>query len=116
MRLKRGTPVIVNDCDAPEARMVAILTKFDEDLGMWRARYLSRFPHRTFCHCDSPTPIAAFGMWLELSNDTYRVFPSSGPETATYADGKPRRWQGAAPSGWYELRPNTPTKALRRAA
>lgn len=106
MNLKRGVPVIMNDVDAPEARLVAVLTSYDDARGVWHARYLSTFPHRARCssHSWTPTPIAAFGVRLELDGFRFRCVPTGEPCRATYDDGKPRSWQDRAPERWQQIR------------
>jgi hypothetical protein len=113
--LKRGTLVIVNDCDAPEARLVAILTSFDARAGQWRARYLSTFPYRALCCADEPTPVADFGVLIEFSGDRFRCLQVR-PSAARYRDGKPRAWQDRNPGAWRELRSSATAQRIARAA
>jgi len=115
MKLSRGTLVIVNDTDAPEARLVAILTSFDANAGHWRARYLSRFPFRAICHADEPTPVADFGVLVEFRGDEFRCVQVRHSK-ARYRDGKPRRWQDRNPDVWRELRSSATAHAITRAA
>jgi hypothetical protein len=95
--LKRGTPVIINDIDAPEGRMIAVIIRYDKTHGYWKARYLcDRI--QTYCHSSGslgmPTPIADFGMKLEwLDDKTFRAVPTDEPSVAKYRDGVPRDWQ-----------------------
>lgn len=43
---------------------------------------------------DEATPIEAFGLaWTDKSDGTVDFYPSGRPVTATYYDGRPRRWQ-----------------------
>ena len=99
--LKRGTPVIINDVDCPEGKLVAVLIKVEEN--HWKARYLSDYPNMVYC-CTTypPTPLSHFGMKIEwLDDDTYRVVPDdNGNRTATYRDGLPRVWQEPTPVYW----------------
>lgn len=94
--LTRGTPVILNDVDCPEAMLVAVLERYDDKAGVWHARYLSPRTNMQKC-CSSgslggPTPIDLFGVKLEIRGEEYRVV-QSGASQAKYRDGKPREWQ-----------------------
>lgn len=103
--LRRGMFVILNDVDAPEARMVAVLTSYNDLVGFWRARYLSTFTHRATCIAQlwTPTPLETFGVRLVFAGDRYQCIPI-GPSRAAYEDGKPRRWQDRCPGRWHPLR------------
>jgi hypothetical protein len=113
--LKRGDFVIANDCDAPEARMIAVLTSFDAVAGWWRARYLSKFPYRARCHADAPTPVADFGVLVEFRGDEFRCVQVRESK-ARYRDGAPRRWQDRSPGVWRELRSSATAQKIARAA
>lgn len=77
--LKRGTPVIINDADAPETRLVAVLKHFNSTKGVWYAEYLSTYPRLKLCYTDRrPTPLSEFGVKLEWS--------PSGPHLPLRAD------------------------------
>lgn len=104
--LKRGTPVIIDDFDEPSARMVAVLTRYDDHAGIWRALYLSTYPHRLDCATSNvPTPITDFGMTLEVDAGVYRCVPTGEPCRATYRDGRPRQWQDRfGEDRWWEMR------------
>ena len=105
MLLSRGTPVIINDADAPEARLVAVLTRYDADRGIWFARYLSTWTNMLVCYTgDEPTPIARFGVRLEWKGESYRCVPTGEPSTAVYRDGVPRRWQERNPDKFWQSR------------
>ena len=91
--LTRGTYVIMNDIDCPEARLVAVLTRYDDIKGIWRALYLAAYTNMSAPYGPGPTPISAFGKGVEWSGDAYRVVDTGQPVTATYRDGKPRSWQ-----------------------
>ena len=93
MSLARGDYVIMNDCDCPEAKLVAVLTRYDDKRGIWHALYLSTTTNMTAPYGPHPTPIAKFGKRLEWSGDTYKVVDSGEACVATYEDGMPRRWQ-----------------------
>lgn len=95
MSLTRGTYVIMNDFDRPEAKLVAVLTRYDDrpGRGIWHALYLASATHMAAPYGPQPTPLAAFGKRVEWSNDTFRCVDTGGPVTATYRDGRPRAWQ-----------------------
>lgn len=110
MNLRRGTPVIIMDCEEPSARMVSVLARYDDKKGTWFGLYLSTFPNMTLCHTTSwtPTPIADFGMMLEVNGNQFRCVPSGKPSRATYEDSKPRKWQDRFGDRWWDTRPNAP--------
>lgn len=91
--LKRGDYVIMNDVDCPEARLVAVLTRYDDTKGVWHALYLATYTNMAAPYGTRPTPLADFGMAVEWEWNEYRVVPTGEPCTATYRDGKPRQWQ-----------------------
>jgi len=107
-RLRLGVPVIMNDCDCPEAKMVAVLTRFDSRKGIWYAQYLS--PHTNMEECwtggglGGPTPIAEFGVRLEIRGSQYRVVTTGVPSQATYRDGVHRDWQDRQGPAWRTMR------------
>lgn len=104
--LKRGQAVIMNDVDAPETRLVAVLTHYDAKTGTWFARYLSTYPHRVKCASCSwtPTPIETFGVRLERDGFQFRCVPTGEPSRAKYEDGVPRSWQDRNPERWHQVR------------
>jgi len=97
--LLRGTPVIINDVDCPEAKLVAVIRGYDAKRGVWKADYLSTRTNMARCWASGeigrPTPISEFGMKVELDEAglLFRVIPSGQEPTAKYRDGKPRNWQ-----------------------
>jgi hypothetical protein len=91
--LTRGTYVIMNDCDCPEARMVAVLTRYDDRKGVWHALYLATYTNMAAPYGPQPTPLSAFGMRVEWKWHEYRVVSTGEPCTATYRDGVPRKCQ-----------------------
>lgn len=102
--LRIGVPVIINDCDAPEARMVAVLARFDARQGLWHARYLSTFPHNAKCSGYRPTPLCDFGVAIEVDGAGFRC-TRTGISRATYPDGAPRDWQDRTGREWWTARP-----------
>lgn len=105
---RKGMPLIINDTDCPEAKLVAVLQGFDSENGAWRARYLSPKTNMLICWTKGlPTPLAAFGRRVELNVDhtQYRVIATGEPVTATYEDGKSRNWQDRSGREWWECRP-----------
>ncbi len=107
MNLRRGTPVIIMDCEEPSARMVAVLTRYDAKHGTWHALYLSTYPNRKDCYTTSwtPTPISDFGVDLYVEDDRYCCIPNGKPSKAAYKDGRPRNWQDRQGPRWREMRP-----------
>jgi hypothetical protein len=79
--------VIVNDCDRPEARLVAAL---DEETGM--AYYLSARVDQLRVSASRPTSVTEFGCHGFLDNYSYTIIRMSNGH-ATYHDGTPREWQ-----------------------
>jgi hypothetical protein len=88
--------VIINDIDAPEPRMVC----------QW-------VPRKGYCYLDrtrgkpqhdgmsglDATSIEAFGfVWTDNPDNTVSFYLSTRPVTATYSDGKSRRWQSRVES------------------
>lgn len=93
MSLTRGTYVIMNDFDCPEAKLVAVLTRYDARKGIWHALYLAQATNMAEPFGPLPTPIEKFGRRVEWSGDTFRAVATGGPVTATYRDGVSRSWQ-----------------------
>jgi hypothetical protein len=95
--LTRGTPVILDDVDCPEAKLVAVLERYDDKSGIWHARYLSPATSMVKCWTSGslghPTPLDVFGVRLETKDGKYRVLPV-GDSKADYRDGVRRNWQG----------------------
>lgn len=91
--LTRGTYVIMNDVDCPEAKLVAVLTRHDDVRGVWHALYLSDKTNMVAPYGRQPTPLSAFGKAVEWKWNEYRVVSTGAPCTATYRDGEPRKWQ-----------------------
>ena len=102
--LKRGTPVIINDVDCPEGRLVAVMRNYDEKEGLWYALYLSDSTNMKVCCTDrEPTPLAHFGVWIEWDGDKYHCVQKV-PSTAFYYDGEPRAWQDRRRDVWWTAR------------
>lgn len=95
--LTRGQLVIMNDIDCPEAKLVAVLTRFDDKKGIWHARYLAKATSRTKCYSSGalggPTPLDDFGVAVEFVGEFFRAVPTGKPSVAKYRDGVPRSWQ-----------------------
>jgi len=105
MGLKCGEYVIINDYDCPNARLVAVLTCYDDKTGFWRALYLSKSTTMTAPYGERPIPLKDFGRAVEWHGSQYRVVETGQPCTATYRDGKSRQWQGSS-CGWLDAREN----------
>lgn len=88
--------VIVNTCDAPCWYHVA---EWIEGIGYcYMARSLPKWKHlKTFdgMHPSRPTDVQDFGLAIQVHNGQ-AVFVIVGESSATYEDGKPRRWQDDA--------------------
>lgn len=106
MALTRGTHVIMNDVDCPEARLVAVLTRYDDKEGIWHALYLSETTNMTAPHGLQPTPISDFGKRVEWAFELgeYRVVDDGGPCIAAYKDGSARKWQDRSGREWWKAR------------
>lgn len=97
--LLRGTPVIINDVDCPEAKLVAVIRGYDAKRGVWKADYLSTRTNMPRCwssgELGGPTPLAEFGMRVELDDTrlSFRVVPTGDAPVAKYRDGVSRNWQ-----------------------
>lgn len=106
--LTRGTYVIMNDVDCPEAMLVAVLTRYDDKRGVWHALYLAKATNMAAPYGPLPTPLEHFAQRVEWGSDfeTFRVVPTGGAITATYRDGKPRQWQDrrGGSSRWWPAR------------
>lgn len=103
--LTRGTYVIMNDVDAPEARLVAVLTRYDDVKGIWHALYLASYTNMAAPYGTRPTPLSDFGQKVEWRWDEYRVVSSGEPCTAKYRDGAPRQWQDRfGENRWWDAR------------
>lgn len=90
---------IIDDCDAPEPRMVVVVM-WSGRVGGYKWEYVDRrqaaryqrgftkkFPERF-------TSLKTFGVAPLFRNDGALRFERFGPSQATYHDGKPRNWQG----------------------
>jgi hypothetical protein len=103
--MKIMTPLIgiLDDCDAPEARMIVLLWGDQSDPS---AEYISSKVRplnsagsagRRFGHFPKRfTELTKFGVMPEFDPDGLLVIRVVGPSVATYPDGVPRRWQGYA--------------------
>ena len=103
--LTRGTYVIMNDCDAPEGKLVAVLTRYDDKRGFWHALYLSPQTNMAAPRGGRPTPLSDFAKTLEWRDDEYRIIDTYEPVTARYRDGMPRAWQDHSGVKWRASRP-----------
>lgn len=98
--MKRGDFVIMNTADAPEAKMVAVLTRHDDVRGIWHALYLWDNRIMRAPYGPRPTLVSDFGQSVEIDGDQYRVVPTGKESVATYEDGVNRRWQDHTGSPW----------------
>jgi hypothetical protein len=84
--------VIINETDAPEPAMVC---QWVSGIGYCYLDRREPKPRYDGMSGDAATPIEAFGFaWTEEKADgTVFIFWSGAPVTATYSDGRLRRWQ-----------------------
>lgn len=120
MSLTRGTYVIMNDVDCPEAMLVAVLTRYDDRKGIWHALYLARATNMAAPYGSQPTPLHQFAQRVEWAADfrAYRVVPTGEAVTATYRDGKPRQWQDrrGGSERWWPARTSAANASAKFAA
>ena len=118
--LTRGTYVIMNDVDCPEAMLVAVLTRYDDKKGIWHALYLAKATNMAAPYGAHPTPIDLFAQRVEWGAgfDTFRVVPTGAEVTATYRDGSPRVWQDrrGGENKWWPARKAASNACARFAA
>jgi hypothetical protein len=97
----------MNDVDCPEAKLVAVLTRYDDRKGIWHALYLSKRTNMAAPYGPNPKPLSDFGKRVEWKFELgeYRVVDDGGPCIATYDDGKPRAWQDHSRVEWWQARP-----------
>lgn len=87
---------ILNDVDAPEARMIVLIAKKRSGLkavyvnGRIPKKWSNWFP----CNGERFTALDRFGVLASVSPDGFLQADQVTASTATYPDGKPRRWQG----------------------
>lgn len=102
-RLVPGCCVVLNDAELPCARLIAvvqsvhgrnIIAKYLNDSGDLR-------PYRRGCRTtiEAATPVGRFGIKVLMSGDEY-CCEVIGESTATYPDGRPRRWQDSQGVVW----------------
>lgn len=87
----RSQYVIINDIDAPEPRMVC---QWVPGIGYCYLDRRDNKPDHDGMRSTEATPIEAFGfVWAHNADGTVSFYLSDKPVTATYRDGKARRWQ-----------------------
>jgi len=89
-----GDYVIMNDCDKPCTRLIAVVTKVDAEKERVWARYICERVNmrEPYGWLGGVTRVSDFGVEIAFNGDmvsTEQVRPS----VATYRDGKPREWQ-----------------------
>ncbi|SHK23707.1 hypothetical protein SAMN02745194_04515 [Roseomonas rosea] len=93
-KMKPTRYVIINDCDAPEPRMVCQWVPGVGYCYLDRRGIKPTYDGMTGTHA---TPVEAFGfVWTDNPDGTVSFYRSERPVTATYQDGKLRRWQDRA--------------------
>ena len=95
--IKVGDYVIMNDCDKPCTRLIAIVTKVDTEKERVNARYICKRVNmrEPYGWLGGVTLVSDFGVEMAFNGDTVST-KQVRPSIATYRDGKPRNWQ---PSG-----------------
>ena len=85
--------VIINDCDAPQPRMVCQLVP---GIGYCYMDRRENKPDFDGMRGLEATPIESFGFrWAEDTDGMTRFYLSDVPATAVYSDGYPRNWQSS---------------------
>lgn len=101
-----GDAVIINEFDAPETKMIAVVRKIQRN-GLVRARYLSAQLRARYggkdCFSMKPTHLSDFGCRLRFvpavnGAGLHFCVEFFGASRATYSDGKPRHWQDRSAS------------------
>lgn len=101
---------IVNDIDAPQPSLVC---QWVPGVGYCYLDRRAGKANHDGMHPTKPTPIEAFGFNVTQDEGRVRFQLLDDLEvTATYADGRPRRWQSRVTSFSYALL--TPGKVLRK--
>lgn len=94
-RVARGHCVIINHCEQPCGKLVAVVT--DMEVGKVTAKYLCRDLEMKTCWNSRSylvTPVNCFGMRIHVANGVYWAERDETlPISASYADGDLRRWQ-----------------------
>ncbi len=88
--IKIGELVIMNDCDAPCPRLIAIVEDIKD--GSYLCRYFSTYPNMKKPYGPNPTRVSDFGVDVIVSGNHFCAHQTR-KTIATYDDGKPRYWQ-----------------------
>lgn len=105
--IEKGTAVILNECDAPENRLIAIALKQDKN-ELWLCEYLNNTLRKKYgaMNPSRPTPIRYFGRRLIMCRKTGTFWTEDisdiAPPCATYSNGEPRSWQCRNPPVAYD--------------
>lgn len=92
-KLELGHCVIINDCDQPCAKLLAVVTEVREDKVV--AQYLTKDVSMKQCWSSNPkhvTPANWFGVRVLVTSAGVCCL-NGGESKATYPDGKARKWQ-----------------------
>ncbi len=116
----RTVPVlgIIDDCDAPEPRMMAVVM-WSGRIGGYKWEYVDRRQQaryekgRSRTWPEKFTPLKSFGVLALFRSDGALRFERFGPSQATYPDGKPRDWQGDGKPDFVFVRPYIASPVLR---
>jgi len=93
-RFAVGDFVIVNTFDRPMSALIARVVRVDE-LSI-AAEYCNIAGYGVMDGVTEATPVADFGMSVEVEDGYYRAVPNGTPYVAVYKDGSPRKWQEEA--------------------
>lgn len=96
-KINIGDYVIMNDCDKPCTRLIAVVTGIDPEKERVNARYICERVNmrEPYGWLGGVTLVSDFGVEMIFNGDTVST-EQVRPSVATYRDGKPREWQ---PSG-----------------
>ncbi len=93
MKFPIGRPYIINESDCPDMLRIVVCIS-----ATGKCRYLSIRSNRRWPHImqlsERSTPLARFGMRITIDGAAFKL-AKVGKSRAKYADGEPRRWQGA---------------------
>lgn len=105
-RLSVGDCVCISEVEQPCAKLLVVVTKSTVEL--MEGRYLNAEPwlvnYDLKKQHDRVTPIESFGVEIAIRDGKYQCLQVRD-SVATYADGKPRRWQDQNPSCWFSSEP-----------
>jgi hypothetical protein len=116
----RTVPIlgIIDDCDAPQPNMVAVVM-WSGRIGGYKWEYVDRRHRARYGkgHCrtwpEKFTPLQDFGVLAIFRTDGALRFERFRPSAAKYHDGVPRDWQGDRQPEFIFIRPYIASPVLR---